>query len=282
MKSLLLSLSLALLPTTAAAQADAVLEFEFPGQVEPLETARVSNQVDGIISQIHFAPGQFVKKGDVMFSISDTSYRIDVQTAEASLAEAKARLSLAEDIAKRQAELRKRGTGAEARATQSRLEAEIAKAAVARAEGLLAAAKLALERTQIKSPISGRAQRPAVPTGAFVEAEGGTVLGQVVKTDPVLVAYKLSYEDRQKALAAAKTRSVKDMLQHIELSLQLPSGDLYPHKGTPKFESSELDPTTKTLTTWAEFPNPDNALIPGLEVKVMSRVFASKSSGPNP
>lgn len=95
-----------------------------------------------------------------------------------------------------------------------------------------------------------------VSAGASVEAEGGTVLGEIVQTDPILVAYQVPYSDRQKALKSAGTSSVEDLFPRIKLSLRLPLGEIYPNPGSPKFESAQLDEMTGMLTTWGEFPIP--------------------------
>lgn len=271
-------LALALLVVPAGALAGTPLELTFKGRVEPHQRTQVANQVTGMVSEVNFQPGQRVNRGDLLFSLDSSGAQIDVDAAKASLAEANARLALAEDIADRQAKLLSRGTGAEARATQSALEADVARAVVARAESALAAAELALKRTRVLAPITGIA-RPRVAPGAFVEAEGGTVLGEIVQTDPILVAYQVSYADRQKALKAAGTTSIKGLFAHIKIWLRLPSGKVYSSAGVPVFESAQLDEKTGMLTTWGEFPNPNGELIPGLEVTVRSEISPVGSDG---
>jgi RND family efflux transporter MFP subunit len=246
------------------------LEFEFEGRVEPRQRVQVANQVTGVVERIHVEAGQRVKAGDLLFTIDGASFRLDVQTAEAEVLEARAKLDLAEDIASRRAALEERGSGASAAAKQSALEASIARAALARAEAQLDIARLALKRTDVRAPIDGVAQRPRVSPGAFVEAEGGTVLGEIVQTDPILVAYRIPYSDRQKGLAAAGKTLAADFYRSIKLKLKLPSGILYPESGRALFESAAIDPATETITVWGEFPNSSGILIPGLDVTVLS------------
>lgn len=271
-------LAFVLIAISAPVLGQELVEFRFEGRVEPLQRVQVANQVSGVVSGVHFEPGQRLERGDLMYSIESTSFKIDVDAAKAAVAEAHARLALAEDVANRQTELVRRGTGAMAIATQSALEAKIAKAAVARAEAALASAQLALARTQVTAPISGTAQRAKIAPGAFVETEGGTVLGEIVQMDPVLVAYRVSYADRQEALTAAGTTSARKLLKKIKLSLLLPSGEVYPHAGEPQFESAALD-RSGMLTTWGEFPNPTGMLIPGLNVTIISRVSTTPTHG---
>ena len=259
-----------LIPGLAPGQSN--LEFTFPGRVEPRQRVQVANQISGILQTIYVEPGQPVRQGDLMYALDDASYRIDVTTAEAALLEAKARLALAEDVSGRQAQLQQRGTGAGAAAAQSALEANIARASVAKAEAQLASARLTLERTKIHAPISGVVQRPKVAPGAFVEAEGGTVIGEIVQNDPVLVAYRVSYADRQNALKASGQTSAAELYKSVQLRLKLPSGELYPELGRAVFESAELDESSHALTVWGEFPNPSGTLIPGLDVSVISTI----------
>lgn len=264
-------LALVVIAMPAVAWAQSSLELTFKGRVEPNKRTQVSNQITGQVSEVHFKPGQRVERGELMYSMDSRGFEIDVEAAKAALAEAQSRYALAKDIADRQDKLLSRGTGAEAKATQSALEAEVAKAAAARAEAALVSAELALQRTRIRAPITGIARSMVAP-GAFAEAEGGTVLGEIVQTDPVLVAYQVSYADRQKALKAVGTTSVTDLFSRIKLSVRLPSGEVYALTGRPIFESAQLDEKTGMLMTWGEFANPDGVLIPGLDVTVLSEI----------
>jgi multidrug efflux pump subunit AcrA (membrane-fusion protein) len=84
-----------------------VLEQKFDGIVVPRLWVQVVPQVDGVISRILVAPGQHVSKGDVLFEMDADAFAIDVRMAQSEFAVERARLSLAEDAAKRQAELLK-------------------------------------------------------------------------------------------------------------------------------------------------------------------------------
>jgi multidrug resistance efflux pump len=46
-------------------------------------------------------PGQHVSKGDILFEIDKEAFAIDVRLAQSELAEARARLTMAEDAAQR-------------------------------------------------------------------------------------------------------------------------------------------------------------------------------------
>lgn len=250
------------------------LELTFKGTVEPLQRVQVANQIDGVVSKVLVSAGQHVDLGQLLFEMDAEPFKIDVVTARAKLDEAHARLRLAGDVAGRQSRLLERGVGAQARAEQTGIEVDVARAAVASQEGNLARAELALARTRVVASISGIVGRPRVAPGTFVEAKAGTTLTEIVQLDPVLVAYQVPYADRQQALEKAGLTTPREIFERIVLNLELPSGRAYPHSGEPKFESAEIDRTSGMLTTWAEFPNPDGILVPGLEVRILAHIHA--------
>jgi membrane fusion protein, multidrug efflux system len=262
----------ALCMMSKAGLASEVLEQKFDGVVAPRLWVQVVPQVDGVISRILVAPGQHVSKGDILFEMDAEEFAIDVRIAQSDLDEARARLSLAEDAAERQAELLKKNSTAKELARHSELDVEIARANVARSEGALAKAQLALSRTHIAAPLAGRVGRPHVAPGAFVEAAAGTVLAEIAQLDPILVSFSVPYIDRQRAFDKAGTSTVSELFQRSTLSLELPSGRIYEHSGKSEYSGGEIDQSTGMMTLWAEFPNPGNVLVPGLKVRVISRL----------
>ena len=94
----------------------------------------------------------------------------------------------------------------------------------------------------------------------------------------ILVGYAVPYEDRQRSLRKAGKAAAVELFANVSLTLVLPSGETYSHRGRPYFESAEIDNDSGMLTTWAEFPNPDGILVPGLAVKVLSQIHDSPIS----
>jgi multidrug efflux pump subunit AcrA (membrane-fusion protein) len=81
------------------------LDQKFDGLVVARRSVQIVPQINGVVSRILFAAGQRVAQGDVLFEPNADALQIDVSTAQAELAEARARLTLAEDEAGRQAQL---------------------------------------------------------------------------------------------------------------------------------------------------------------------------------
>jgi membrane fusion protein (multidrug efflux system) len=105
-----------------------------------------------------------------------------------------------------------------------------------------------------------------------VEAAAGTVLAEISQLDPIMVSFLVPYAERQRAFENAGTSVAAEVFQRATISLELPSGRTYAHVGQVEHSLAVIDQATDMLTLWAVFPNPDNVLIPGLKVRVISRL----------
>ena len=259
----------------SASSSPEVEELRFAGVVEPAHRVAVSNEIDGVVRRIHFAGGEDVDAGRLLFELDDTAFRIALRLARAQLAQQRARLEQATAIAARQKKLFDRGVSPEARNIDAGFEAAAAGAAVQEAEAAVALAELNLARTRITAPIAGRIGRPLVSQGAFVEAEATErPLVEIVQVDPIFVAYTVPYDVRLQSLERAKAENLQDLLTRIKVRLLLPTGRPYPQAGVPQLTTFQVDATTGELTTWASFENGEGLLVPGLKVQVLSRIEA--------
>jgi RND family efflux transporter MFP subunit len=157
-------------------------------------------------------------------------------------------------------------------ARQTEIEVEIASATVGRKEGTLAKAQLALSRTHIVAPLSGTVGRPQVAPGAFVEAIKGVVLAEIAQLDPMVISFQVPYVEWQRALDKAGTSGADELFEGSTLSLELPSHRIYELSGKLESHGEQIDQTTDVMTIRAVFPNPNNVLIPGLKVQVISHI----------
>ncbi|MBV9517048.1 MAG: efflux RND transporter periplasmic adaptor subunit [Hyphomicrobiales bacterium] len=265
-----LSIAIWLFPRVGIASE--AFEQKFDGVVVPRQWVQVVPQVNGVLSRILFVPGQHVSKGDVLFEMDADAFAIDVRIAQSELDEARARLSLAEDAAARQARLLRESATAQQLARQTEIQVEIERANVAHKEGSLAKAQLALSRTRVVSPLSGTIGRPHVAPGAFVEAARGMVLVEIAQLDPMLVYFQVPYVERQRALDRVGAFDADELFDNSTLSLELPTERIYELSGKPEPHGEEIDQTTDVMTVWAAFPNPHKILVPGLRVHVISRL----------
>lgn len=226
---------------------------ELPGRTSAYRTAEVRPQVSGIILERLFEEGSLVEANQSL-------YQIDAATYEAALNSAKATLALAESKEKRY-------KGLVENQAVSKLEYEQANAALLEAQARYDMAKIDLEYTKVRAPISGRIGRSRVSEGALVSANQATELATIKQLDPIYVDVIQPVRQLLKLRRAHEQghlQKVSDGSARVQLTLE--DGSEYPLAGALKFNEVDVDEGTASVTLRAIFPNPDETLLPGLFV----------------
>jgi multidrug efflux system membrane fusion protein len=243
---------------------------EFTGHVEAVETVELRPRVSGYIERVNYVEGGEVAKGDVLFVIDQRTYRAELERAEAELARARTQTELAASEVARAKKL------AEARAMSAE-ELDQRTSALAQAEANIRAAqsavdvaKLNLEFTEVRAPISGRAGRALVTPGNLVSTQpNATLLTTIVSLDPVYVYFEGDERSylRYNAMSRNGTRaSSRDVRNPVRVGL---SGDAgFPYEGEMDFMDNQVNPDTGTIRARAVLPNPDRVFTPGLFARV--------------
>ena len=238
---------------------------EFSGRISAVETVDLRPRVGGYVQRVAYEEGEAVRKGDLLFEIDPRPYRAALDRAQAELerARSEAKLATAQDTRAR-ALVEARAISREEYETRNAATAQ-GNAAVRAAEAAVAAARLDLQFTQVRSPIDGRAGRALVTIGNLAQADA-TLLTTVVSQDPVHVYFETDEQTwlRYARLARDGTRAASD--NPVRVGLAGESG--YPHAGTVDFVDNRVDPATGTIRARAVLRNPDGVFTPGLFARV--------------
>ena len=241
------------------------LQQELSGRVKAKLVSQVRPQIGGIIKEQLFKEGSFVKQGEVLYLIDSATYQATLNQAKASLQSAKVDVLNAKTKSQRYEELLKfDGT--------SKQEAEDAKAVYLQAEALvqekeanLKSAKIDLERTKIKAPISGYISISNVTQGALVSANQSDALATIRDTSSVYV--DLSQSNTQ-LLALRKLLSQENIQKgSTDVTLILSDESTYEHKGQLQLQEIAVDESTGSVTLRAQFSNTEGILLPGMFVR---------------
>jgi len=242
---------------------------ELPGRISATRISEVRPRVSGILEERVFEQGSFVNEGDVLYRIDAAPFEVRVKSAEASLARAKATLSSAEVELKRQRELRERKVVAAVELERADTAVLQAQADVAIADATLAEARLNLDYTEVRAPISGVIGRALVTEGALVSANSAQHLALIQQLDPVYADVTQSPSELFRLRAALEAgRLVATAPDEATAQLFFDDGTPYEHRGKLLFSEAAVDESTGQVTLRGEFPNPDNILLPGLYVRV--------------
>lgn len=254
---------------TLATESVALID-ELPGRIVPTRIAEVRPRVSGIVLERVFEQGSFVEQGDILYRIDPATFQVQVDSAEANLASAKAAQLQAQQAAGRQDALRTNNVASQQQLDNAVASLAQADATVAAAEANLAGALLNLEYTEVRAPISGHIGRALITEGALVTGSGAENLATIQQFDPVYADFTQSSSELitlRRALEDGTLISAGEDQASIRLILD--DGSEYPHKGRLLFQESAVDASTGQVTMRAELPNPDGDLLPGLYVRVL-------------
>ncbi|QIF05496.1 efflux RND transporter periplasmic adaptor subunit [Roseimicrobium sp. ORNL1] len=249
---------------------------ELLGRVDARETVEVRPRVSGHIQEVKLQAGQLVKQGEVLFTIDPRWYQAQYDLAKAAVDGAKVRVRIAERDARRADDLLKSRAISVEEADTRTSKLEETRAELAAAEATLSSARLDLEYTEVRAPISGRVSRAYVTAGNLISGapSGGTVLTTIVSDGDMYVyadvdeATLLSYSrlDREGRLRKENGR--------IPVEMQLSDETGYVHRGYVESSDNRVDPGTSSLVLRMVFPNPEGKLVAGLPARVRLPVSA--------
>lgn len=241
---------------------------ELPGRVSPTRVAEVRPRVGGIVEERVFTQGAHVAAGDVLYRLDKAPYAARLASAKATLQRAEATLKNAQLQAGRQSELAERNVSSRSSYDSAIATAAEAEADVGIAQASLDEAQLNLNYTDVTAPISGVIGRAQVTEGALVTAQTD-VMATIQQLDPLYVDFtQSSAQLRRLRKAMDAGQLVATAPDAAMVTLTFDDGEEYSLPGKLLFSEATVDETTGQVTLRAEFPNPDNALLPGLYVRI--------------
>lgn len=244
---------------------------EYTARLEAVESVDIRARVSGYLEKISFKEGSLVQKGDLLFNIDPRPFQAELRRLEAELALAKANEENSLTQFKRAERLLASNSISDEEHQLRRTSNLAARADVQRAKAAVEAARLNLEFTNVRSPISGRISRPFVTQGNLVQGSSGeaTILTKVVSIDPIHAYFEASERAYLKYVRLSRSGerpSSRDVRNPVYLRLS--DEDNFDHRGYIDFVDNLLDENTGTMTGRAILANPDRVLTPGLFARV--------------
>ena len=242
----------------------------FNGRIEAVESVQLRPRVSGYIDKVNYTDGQEVKKGEVLFTIDDRTYRAALEQAQATLARAKTQASLARSEANRTDKLVNTNLVSREEWEQRRAAATQAQADIRAAQAAVDAAQLNLDFTKVTAPIDGRASRALITSGNLVTAgDSASVLTTLVSQKTVYVYFDVdesTYLHYQNLARSGQGASSNHLALPVEIGLVGEEG--YPHQGKVDFLDNQLTPSTGTIRMRALLDNAQRQFTPGLFARV--------------
>jgi len=238
------------------------------GTVQALSSVAIKSRVDGQVVGVHFQDGQYVKKGDRLFSIDPRGYEAQLRQATANLARDRAQLTRAKEDLDRQTDLMRKEFASRQKFDEARANAAALEATARANEAAVDMARLQLEYSTILSPIDGRTGSVLINAGNLVKANDASAMVVINQTRPIYVAFFVA----EKHLPEIRRRMAEG---ELTVSAVIPVEPDKPERGKVTFLNNSVDQTTGTIQLKATFENDVERLVPGQFVSVtlvMSRL----------
>jgi multidrug efflux system membrane fusion protein len=248
--------------TEPVASQDFVVRRKTIGILESPATVIVRSRIESVILEQHVTDGQFVEKGDLLFTLDDREIRATIARDEATIAKDQAVLTQAEAALSRTRELISKNVASQQQLDQALATFRSAQQTVEADHAVLQADRLKLGYARLEAPIRGRIGAVRVTPGNLVSPNDTGGLVTLTQMQPLRVSFTLPERDLA-ALRAAATRKPPAAVRVYS------PGDPEPLAvGVLDFVDSSVDSSSGTIAAKATFPNEHYRLWPGQYVDV--------------
>jgi membrane fusion protein, multidrug efflux system len=225
------------------------------GTAEAYSTVSIKSQVNAILEQVHFKQGDFVRQGDLLFTLDARPFQSALAQSEANLARDQAQAELNQVQSARYEKLYAAGVAAKEQYDQMKATADAQEALVHADQAAVQSAKLQLQYCTIYSPTDGRTGALQVYPGNLVKENDVPILVVINQMSPIFVDFSVP----EQYLGVVKKYMSGGRLQ-IEAT---PYGETASEVGYLTFVDNNVDNTTGTIKLKGTFPNDDHRLWPG-------------------
>lgn len=254
-----------------ATQRDVPQRISGIGTVQSLHVVVLRPQVTGVITEVLFDEGELVERGALLARIDDRSIKAALAQAEAEKISGEADLRIAELDLARYTGLRDRSIIPRQTIEQQAALVEKLKATIQASEARIAAQRVQLSFTQIRSPVRGRVGMRRVDPGNLVQAGDQNGLVTVTQVDPISIVFTLPQELLPRLRAATRNKQVSVVAFDRDAGERLAQGRL-------TALDNQIDVATGTLRLRAEFDNPEGDLLPGQFVTLQLQTAISANA----
>jgi multidrug efflux system membrane fusion protein len=244
-------------------QRDVAVWDEFSGRLEAIERVEVRSRVAGALLEVHFREGALVKKDDLLITIDPATYAAEVDRNEAQVAAAEARVELTKGDVDRGEKLSGSRIISQRELDQRVNAQREAEANVRAAKAALQTAKLNLDYTQVRAPVTGRVGRLEVTVGNLVAAgPSAPVLTMLVSVSPIYASFNADEQVVTRALKTLADQNAVSEVDRIPVRMSTATSD-ESFEGKLQLIDNQVDARSGTVRVRAVFDNADGRLIPG-------------------
>ncbi len=244
--------------TAVAKKRDFDVSIEAIGTVTPVASVDVKPQVSSVLTRVHVKEGQFVRAGELLFTLDTRPDEANVAKVRAQMAKDESLLADAQRQLTRSRDLLAKGFVSQGAvdSSQAQMDAQLANLVADKAS--LDAAQLGLSYNRVKASGAGRLGAINVFPGTAVQANV-TTLVTITQLDPVNISFNLPQSNLDTVLEGLRSGGVVVRAKLTQSGTEI--------KGNLQFVDNAVDAATGTIKVKARFDNPESKLWPGAFVR---------------
>lgn len=251
------------IPVTTIIEKDISLDRVYVADIQAIQNVELRSRLSGFLEKIHVDEGMFVKKGQLLFTISDEEYKAEVSKAKASLNSIIADAKTVELELERVKMLVNKKILSPTELDVAKAKFSAGNARIEEARAALDHAKAKLSYTHIYAPYDGIIDRIPLKAGSLLEE--GTLITSVSDINSVFAYFNISENEYLEYLRTQqRTKDTADEIVHLILS----DGKEYQFSGKIETVVSEFQENTGSIAFRARFPNPGHLLKHGATGKI--------------
>jgi len=237
---------------------------DYPATIEGRQNVEIRPKIDGYIDAIYVDEGATVKKGQLLFRISNPQYEETVRNAEASVGVTQAAVETAQLEYEKVKPLVEKNIVSQFDLQSAKLNLASKKAALVQVEAILANAKTNLNYLKVTSPANGVIGLIPYKIGALVSSTSTEPLTTVSDISTVYAYFSFNEKQLLEFLRANTGNTLGEKIKGMPaISLILTDGSLYEKEGKMDMISGLIDTKTGAASIRASFPNPSGLIRSG-------------------
>ncbi len=250
-------------------QKNTTIETTYPAVLEGIENVDIHPKIDGFVEKIAVDEGDFVKEGQLLFTISAPQYEQLVRTARAAVKSAEAGVSVARLQVQKTKSLVEKNIVNKYELQEADLTLQTRLAELAQAEANLVNANVNLGYTRISSPVAGVIGSLEFKSGSLVSSNMTKPLTTVSNISKIYAYFSMNEKQLLEFIRNTKGTEIKTKIANMPpVSLVLSDGSLYPDKGTIGSVNGLINQQTGSARIRATFSNTLNLLRSGGSAQV--------------
>ncbi|WP_233621901.1 efflux RND transporter periplasmic adaptor subunit [Flavobacterium agrisoli] len=258
-----------LLPVFSIQNTNAVTEVEYPAAIQGAVDVEIRPQISGNLERVYVDEGAYVTKGQTLFKINERPFREQLNNALANLHAAEAAFINAQLEIDKLTPLVQNKVVSDYQLKTAKASQKIAAANIEQTKAMVASARINLEYTTVKAPVSGYIGRLPKKQGSLVSASDIEPLTNLSDVHEVFAYFSLSETDFINFKAQYAGSTLGDKIKNLPaVSLILADNTPYTHLGKIDMIDGQFDKTTGAITLRATFPNKNGTLRSGNTGKI--------------